>query len=78
MQCPGRRFESPQMKSIVQHNLCNYLCLQQANTSAYTYWFPQTLYSFLFYMHAVALADWQPVCIDVVVVCCNQFNKAVS
>ena len=53
------------MKSVVQHNMCIYHCLQQASTSVYKHWFPQTLYSFLFYMHAVALADWQQVYIDV-------------
>jgi hypothetical protein len=53
------------MKFVVQHNMCIYHCLQQANTSAYKHWFPQMLYSFLFYRHAVALADWQQGYIDV-------------
>ena len=58
-------FDSPQIKVVVQHNMCILHCLQPANTSAYSHWLPQALYSSLYYKHAVALADWQNAYIEV-------------
>ena len=58
-------FDSPQIKVVVQHNMCILHCLQPANTSAYSHWLPQALYSSLYYKHAVALPDWQNAYIEV-------------
>ena len=58
-------FDSPQMKFVVQHNMCILHCLQPANTSAYSHWLPRALYSSLYYKHAVALPDWQNAYIEV-------------